>query len=250
MADHRGRVRVETSDKRVRALLGGEFVVDTVEPRLVWEKPYYPTYYVPAADLRDGALEESGETRRSPSKGTGDLYHVRVGDTVVKNAALRYAASPVEELRDLVRLDWNAMDAWYEEDEEVHVHPRDPYTRVDILPSSRHVQVEIDGVTVADSHRPLLLFETNLPTRYYLPQTDVRLGLLTPSTLTTQCPYKGTAEYWHVTTGETRHENAMWTYRSPVHESDRIAGYVSFYNERVDLVVDGRRLDRPTSVFS
>jgi uncharacterized protein (DUF427 family) len=250
MADQRGRVRIEKSDRRVRALLGGQFVVDTIEPRLVWEKPYYPTYYVPLADLRSEALEPSGETRHSPSRGTGDLYHVRVGDTVAKGAALRFADSPIEELRELVRLDWHAMDAWYEEDEEVHVHPRDPFTRIDILPSSRHIQVEVDGVIVADSHRPLLLFETGLPTRYYLPQTDVRLDLLTPSAHTTQCPYKGTAEYWHLESGEHPHENAVWTYRSPVHESARIAGYVSFYNEHVDLIVDGRRLDRPRSVFS
>lgn len=250
MAEQRGRVRIETSDRRVRALLGGQFVADTIEPRLVWEKPYYPTYWFPLADLAPGSLEPSVKTGHSSNLGAGDLYHVRVGDTVAENAAIRYADSPIEELRGLVRIDWGAMDAWYEEDEEVHVHPRDPYTRVDILPSSRHVQVEIDGVPVADSHCPLLLFETGLPTRYYLPQTDVRLDLLTRSDHTTECPYKGTAEYWHLTTGTARHENAVWTYRNPVHESARIAGYVSFYNEHADIVVDGRRLERPTSVFS
>ncbi|WP_433271751.1 DUF427 domain-containing protein [Actinosynnema sp. CS-041913] len=243
-ASERGRVRVETGTKRVRAYLAGELVADTVRPALVWEKPYYPTYYVPASDVK-ASLVPTGETRRSPSRGDGAVHDVKVGGAVAAGAALRYPESPLEALRDLVRLEWDAMDEWFEEDEPVYVHPRDPYTRVDALPSSRHVRVEVGGVTVADSHRPVILFETGLPARYYLPLTDVRIDLLRHTDLRTSCPYKGTAEYWSVAVGDEVHENIVWGYRTPLPESQRIAGLVAFYNEKVDIFVDGEREERP-----
>src|SRR5207244_1857523 len=174
----RGRVRVEQSHKRVRAYLAGEVVADSTRPLLVWEVPYYPAYYLPAADLR-AALVPTGATEHSPSRGDAELYDVKVSGKTAQAAARRYPSSPIDQLRDVVRLDWNAMDEWLEEDEPVYTHPRDPYTRVDILTSSRHVRVEVDGVTVADSGQPRILFETGLP-RYYLPLGDVRLDLLRP----------------------------------------------------------------------
>jgi uncharacterized protein (DUF427 family) len=131
------------------------------------------------------------------------------------------------------------MDAWFEEDEEVFTHPRDPYTRVDILPSSRHVRVEIDGVTVAESTKPTLLFETGLPVRYYLPKTDVRMDLLTPTQTASHCPYKGRTEYWSYGARQTPGDDVAWSYRTPLPESQKIAGLVCFYPERTDLYVDG-----------
>jgi uncharacterized protein (DUF427 family) len=142
------------------------------------------------------------------------------------------------------------MDEWLEEDEPIYVHPRDPYKRVDILASSRHVEVRIDGVTVADSHQPRILFETGLPPRYYLPLPDLRMDLLRPSDNQTQCPYKGTASYWHVDTGEAVHEDIVWIYRSPLPESQKVAGLACFYNEKVDILLDGEPQDRPHSPFS
>ena len=142
------------------------------------------------------------------------------------------------------------MDAWFEEDEEVFVHARDPYTRIDILPSSRHIEVVVNGVKVADSHQPRLLVETGLPTRYYLPKTDVRMDLLTSTDTTTQCPYKGEAEYWSVTADGETFDDIVWGYRTPVEESMRAAGLVSFYNEKVDTYIDGVLQDRPKSVFA
>ena len=186
----RGRVRVEHGAKRIRAYLGGELVADTTRPLLVWEKPYYPTYYFPAADVRT-ELTADGGVAHSPSRGDGKTFTVRAGGKEAAGAALRYEDSPFEELRDAIRLDWNAMDAWFEEDEQVFTHPRDPYTRVDILPSSRHVRVEVDGVTIAETSKPTLLFETGLPTRYYLPKTHVRMDLLAPTESVSHCPYKG-----------------------------------------------------------
>src|SRR5262245_1507624 len=164
----RGRVRVERGAKRVRAYLGGELVADTTAPLLVWEKPYYPTYYFPLGDVRMELLEQDGGRAHSPSRGDGATFTVSAGGQTAPGAALRYETSPFEELRDAIRLEWGAMDAWFEEDEEVFTHARDPYTRVDILPSSRHVRVEVDGITIAESSKPTLLFETGLPIRYYL----------------------------------------------------------------------------------
>lgn len=245
----RGRVRIEPSAKRVRAYLGGALVADTTAPVLVWEKPYYPAYYIPAADVR-ATLTPTGETIRSASRGEAKLYDVTAGDRTAPGAASRFHDSPLEPLRDLVRLTWGAMDEWLEEDEPVYVHPRDPYTRVDILASSRHVTVEVDGVVLADSRRPTILFETGLPPRYYLPLTDVRLDLLRPSDTETQCPYKGTATYWSAAVNGAVHDDLVWCYRTPVAESQKIAGLACFYNERVDLRVDGVLQDRPRTPFS
>ncbi|HEX3826280.1 MAG TPA: DUF427 domain-containing protein [Sporichthyaceae bacterium] len=248
-AGQRGRVRVETSRKRVRAVLGGEVIADAHAPRLVWEVPYYPTYYFPVPDIRV-PLVANGVTERSPSRGVGQRFDIKAAGTTASGAALRYPDSPIEELRDLVRLDWPAMDEWFEEDEPIYVHPRDPYTRVDVLASSRHVRIEVDGVVVARSTQPRILFETGLPPRYYLPLTDLRMDLLRPSELQTQCPYKGTAGYWSLQIGGRSYPDLVWTYRTPLPESQKIAGLACFYNEKVDLYLDGQLQDRPRTHFS
>jgi uncharacterized protein (DUF427 family) len=241
----RGRVRVEQGAKRVRAYLGGELVADTTRPLLVWEKPYYPTYYFPVDDVRTELLVADGGVAHSPSRGDGRTFTIRAGGKQAPGAALRYDESPFEELRDAIRLDWDAMDAWFEEDEQVFTHPRDPYTRVDILPSSRHVRVDVDGVTIAESAKPTLVFETGLPVRYYLPKIHVRMDLLTPTESESHCPYKGQAEWWSVRVGDAVHDDLAWSYRTPLPESQKIAGLVAFYDEKVDLYVDGVLQDRP-----
>ncbi len=142
------------------------------------------------------------------------------------------------------------MDEWLEEDEPIYVHPRDPYKRVDVLASSRHVRVALDGVTLAASAQPRILFETSLPPRYYLPLSDVRFDLLRPSDTQTQCPYKGTATYWSVEVNGVVHEDLVWIYRSPLPESQKVAGLACFYSEKVDLYVDGSLQDRPKSPWS
>jgi uncharacterized protein (DUF427 family) len=246
----RGRVRVEQGQKRVRVYFGGGPIVDTVGPLYVWENPYYPTYYVPIADLQSGVLVPTGDTDHSPSRGDGQVYTVKSGAAEAPKAAVRYADSPIEELRDAVRLDWEAMDAWFEEDEEVYVHARDPYSRVDILPSSRAVRVELDGVVLAESTHAHVLFETGLPPRWYVPKVDVRLDLLEPTATVTRCPYKGTAEYWSADVNGRRVEDIAWSYRTPLPESERIAGLVCFYSERTDLFIEGELLGRPKTPFS
>lgn len=248
--DSRGLVRVEPGAKRVRAYVAGQPIADTFHPVLVWEIPYYPAYYFPVADVRTELLSKSGRVEPSPSRGTATYFDLGVGERVVHDAAWMYEDSPIETLRQLVRLDWAAMDAWFEEDEEIYVHPRSPYARIDILASSRHVQVSLAGTVVADSTRPRLLFETGLPTRYYLPFTDLRMDLLRPSSTLTQCPYKGTASYWSVEVNGEVFEDTVWTYKTPLPESQKIIGMAAFYNERVDLVVDGVLQERPRTPFS
>ena len=245
----RGRVRVEPCHKRIRVYRDNELVVDTLGALYVWESPHYPTYYLPVGDFR-AQLRPTGATEHSPSRGEAQVLDVVTGGGTAAGAARRYPDSPIETLRDAVRLEWNAMDEWMEEDEPVYVHPRDPYSRVDILASGRHVRVELDGVTLADSHSPRILFETGLPPRYYLPITDLRMDLLRPSQTSTHCPYKGTAGYWTLEVNGKRYEDYVWIYRTPLPESQKIAGLACFYNERVDLYVDGVLQERPRSPFS
>jgi uncharacterized protein (DUF427 family) len=245
----RGRVRVEQGHKRIRAYLGGELVADTTRPLLVWEVPYFPTYYFPAADVR-AKLVAGGGTERSPSRGTAEVLDVVTGGETAAGAARRYPDSPIEQLRGAVRLDWAAMTEWLEEDEPVYVHARDPYTRVDILASSRHIRVELDGVTLAESRSPRILFETGLPPRYYLPLGEVRMDLLRASDSQTNCPYKGTARYWSVEMNGKTYDDLVWIYRTPLPESQKIAGLACFYNEKVDLYVDGVLQERPRTKFS
>jgi uncharacterized protein (DUF427 family) len=242
-------IKVEPCHKRIRAYRDGELVVDTLGALLVWESPHYPTYYLPAADVRV-ALRPNGGTQHSPSRGEAELLDVVTQRGSAEGAALRYPDSPIEALRDTVRLDWGAMDEWLEEDEPVYTHPRDPYKRVDILASSREVRVELDGVTLAESHSPRILFETGLPPRYYLPVSDLRTELLRPSGTQTHCPYKGAAGYWTVEIDGRRYEDLVWIYRTPLPESQKIAGLACFYNEKVDLFIDGIRQERPRTHFS
>jgi uncharacterized protein (DUF427 family) len=246
----RGAVRVERGAKRIRAYLAGELIADTTRPLLVWEAPYYPTYYFPAADVRGELLHADGAVEHSPSRGDGETLTVRAGEHEAEGAAVRFVDSPIELLRDTIKLKWQAMDAWFEEDEEVFTHPRDPYTRVDILASSRHVRVEVAGVTVAESTSPRLLFESRLPVRYYLPKPHVHMELMRHHDIVTHCPYKGSAESWSVLAGDQLHENLAWCYPTPLPESEKIAGLIAFYNEKVDLLVDGVRQERPSTKFS
>jgi len=216
---------------------------------MVWEIPHFPTYYFPRDSVRMDLLSDSGETKRSPARGTANLFNITVGDRTVGQAARIWNDAKIEEVEGYVSFDWKSMDAWFEEDEEVYVHARDPYTRIDILQSSRSIRVEVDGVTIAESEKPRFLFETGLPVRYYLPKTDVHFEYLTQSETTTSCPYKGTARYWSVGTTGDDHEDVVWGYDTPLRESQEIAGFVSFYNEKLDIYVDGVLEEKPRTKF-
>lgn len=143
------------------------------------------------------------------------------------------------------------MDAWYEEEQRVYAHARDPYKRVDILPNSRHVSIELGGVIIANTQRPLLLLETGLPIRYYIPEEDIRMEFLEPTETTTHCPYKGMATYWSARIGEQVYKDIVWSYHEPLPESTPIAHYLSFYNERIDAIyVDDELMSVPKTIWS
>ncbi|WP_329571360.1 DUF427 domain-containing protein [Kitasatospora sp. NBC_01266] len=236
---------VEPVPRRIRAVLAGETVLDTTRARYVWEVPFYPQYYIPLADVRADLLVPGDGTEQS-SRGAVERYGLRVGDTHRPGAVSVLRESPIAGLGDTARFDWGALDAWYEEDEQVFVHPRNPYVRVDALRSTRTVRVERDGTVLAESSSPVLVFETGLPTRFYLNRTEVDFSRLVPSDTVTACPYKGTTTgYWSARIGERLHPDLAWCYDFPTHQLTPIAGLVAFYNERVDLFLDGRKLERP-----
>ena len=234
--------RIVPSQRWVRAQFGGEYVVDSKRPMLVWEHDKYPTYFFPHEDVRMDLLEEAGKTNNRA------FWNLAVNGRQAKRAAYGFPNQP--DLDGYLTLRWHMMDHWFEEEEEVFVHARDPFKRVDVMPSSRHVRVELDGVTVADTKRPSLLFETSLPTRYYIPAEDVDMTHLVPTESQTRCPYKGTASYWNVSIGEKLYEDLVWSYPDPIPECPKIKGLLCFFNEKVDLYVDGELQERPITFWS
>jgi uncharacterized protein (DUF427 family) len=242
---------MDPCQKWVRVTVGGETIADTRRALLLQESGHQPTYYFPPEDVRADVLEPSDRHTRCPKKGEASYHTIRVGDSVVENGAWYYpdpleGASP---LKDLIAFYWDRMDHWYEEDEEVFVHPRDPYHRVDVLPTSRHIRVSLDGELLAESHQAMALFESNLPTRWYLPREDVRVEL-EPTETVTRCPYKGIASYYAVRreNGETV-KDLIWYYDDPLRAVDGIAGRLCFFNERVDVEVDGELEGKPETVW-
>ena len=241
---------VEPVPRRIRATLGSVVVIDTTTARYVWEWPYYPQYYIPIADVSPDILidEEHEEHLR---RGTARRLGLRVGDEHRAGVAHHYLDSGIEGITGTVRFDWEALDAWFEEDEQVFVHPRNPYTRVDALRSDRPVRIEYDGTVLAESSRTVMVFETGLPTRYYFDRLDVHFEHLRSSDTETSCPYKGTTSaYWSVVTGDRLIDDLAWAYDFPTRQLLPIAGLVAFYNEKLDVVVDGVRLERPVTTFS
>jgi uncharacterized protein (DUF427 family) len=246
--ERRGLLYFEDCPKRIRAQFAGETVVDSRRVKIMHEHAHLPVYYFPEADVRQDLLEPTDHTTRCPWKGQARYWSVRVGAQLAENAVWSYpepiAGAPP--IAGYLAIYWSKMDQWWEEDEEAVVHARDPYKRIDVLQTSRHVRVTIGGEVVAESRRPLVLYETGLPPRWYFPPEDVRRDLLVASNKTTGCAYKGFAHYWSV--GDE--EAVAWYYTQPRREAARIAGHVAFFNERVDLEVDGELQERPVTQWS
>ena len=242
----------EDSPRHVRGFFAGETVVESRRAKLMHETGHLPVYYFPRDDVRMDLLEATEHSTHCPFKGDAAYWSVSVGERVAENAAWSYP-EPIEgapPLVDHVAFYWNSLDRWMEEDEEVFVHPRDPYHRVDVLDSTRHVRVSVNGELVAETRRPKLLFETGLPPRYYIPAEDIRADALVPSDRTTRCPYKGIATYHSVSAGDGHEDALVWTYDDPLPGVAKIAGHRCFFNERVDLDVDGERQERPQTQWS
>ena len=248
-----GGVVTERSERWVRAFVGDVAVVDSHAPVLCWEEAFpVPRYAFAADDVRTDLLRPAkGEPPTHPAfflpyGPVLEWFDLEVGDRRLEHVAWRRDDPAVA---DLLVLSWQPglVDRWLEEDEVVRGHPRDPHKRVDALPSSRHVEVSLDGVVLADTTHPVLLFETGLPTRFYLPAQDVDLAALAPSSTTSHCPYKGDADrYW----GVGRHPDIAWSYSAPFPAVGPITGRIAFYDELVDVRVDGQLRERAVSVFS
>ncbi|MDJ0393277.1 DUF427 domain-containing protein [Rhodococcus sp. G-MC3] len=238
-----GTVATEPNPRRIRAYFGGEVIVDTTESVYLFEQDHLPAYYIPWTDVRQDFLRESDTTTVCPRKGTATYHTIDAGGKSSVDALWTYpqALADALDLSEYVSFYWDRVDAWFEEDEQVFVHPRDPYVRVDVLPTSRHVQVYLGDVLVAETRSAKLLFETGLPPRYYIPRIDVMNSLFTESATTTACPYKGTASYVSVLSGP---QDIAWFYPQTMVAASGIENHLSFYSARgARIVVDGVVLD-------
>lgn len=236
------RLAFEPVQKRIRVKYNHKTVADSNHVRLLLETGRVPVYYFPEDDLRTEFLTPSDHQEHT-RKGTAVYWDLSIAGRSAPHAIWAYPDSPLQGLPDLRgyrAFQWEAVDHWYVEDEEVFGHPRDPYTRIDIHQSSRHIIVEVKGTLIAESHRPLILFETGLRPRYYLPMTDVQGQHLVRSSRSSRCPYKGLASYWHIKVDEHLHKDQFWSYLSPLREARDIGGMFSFYQEKIDRVtIDG-----------
>jgi uncharacterized protein (DUF427 family) len=241
---------IEPAPRRVRGLLNNAVVFDTTRAVYVWEHPHYPQYYIPYADIDRQYLVDENEPQRR-KHGTARRHGLRVGGVDRPGIARVFGADAMSGLDGMVRFDWAALDAWFEEDEEIFVHPRNPYARVDALRSNRLVHIELDNVVLAESSSPVILFETGLPARYYLDRTSVHFEHLRRVDTETACPYKGrTTGHWSAAVGGRTYPDVAWSYGFPTAALTPIAGLVAFYNEKVDTYLDGILLDRPKTEFS
>jgi uncharacterized protein (DUF427 family) len=246
----RGKVLyLEPTPKRLRVEVGGVTIADSRRAMMLHESGQQPIFYFPPQDVRAEVLKDSDRQTHCPKKGDASYYTIRAGGEEVKDGAWYYpnplpGAPPI---KDLIAFYFNRMGRWLEEGEQIHVHPRDPYHRVDVLATDRHIRISLDGALLAETDRALALFESNLPTRWYLPIEDVRAEL-EPSDTITRCPYKGTASYYSVQLEGGK--DLVWYYEQPLDEVGRIKGLVCFFNEKVDIELDGELQGRPDSPWS
>jgi uncharacterized protein (DUF427 family) len=241
---------VEPCPRRVRAELNGTTVLDTLDALYLWEWEHYPQFLIPARDIDPAVLVDEGRSHKL-SRGTVASLGLRAGDVERPGAGKRYDESRLPQIVGFVRFDFDALDAWFEEEEQIFVHPRSPYVRVDALRSSRRVRVEKDGVLLAESGSTIRVFETSLPPRTYFDRTAVDFSHLVATDTVSACPYKGrTTGYWSVQAGGELHADLAWCYDFPTRQLEPIAGLVCFYDEKVDVTIDGVAQERPDTHFA
>jgi uncharacterized protein (DUF427 family) len=239
----------EDSPRRIRATFAGETIVDSRRAKLLHEGTHLPVYYFPEEDVRMDLLEPTDHLTHCPFKGDASYLSLRVGDETAENAAWTYP-EPMEDAPPLaghLAFYWDKLDEWFEEDEQVFGHPRDPYHRIDAVPTSRRIRISVDGEVVAESSRATAVFEAGLPTRWYLPREDVRADVLVPSETETRCAYKGLASYYSVRAGDEVLEDLVWYYPEPTREGEPLRDLLCFYNEKVEVEVDGEPERLPES---
>ncbi|TID23432.1 Duf427 domain protein [Venturia nashicola] len=255
-----GPRKVSPTSRRVRVLFNNTYIVDTTEATHVWEHDYFPEYYVPTRSLQncDYVSQEDFSISGTAAPGASilsikipgpDGVVAKTTDSAIAFSEHLDSMSAASPLAGLVRLDFNSMDGWLEEDTPIYVHPKDPFRRIDVLPSSRPIKITLSRFTLAESPSSVHLLETGLPTRYYLPLASLNQQYIRKSNFITKCPYKGDAEYYDVVINGHCFPNVAWYYRFPTLESAGIAGLVCFYNEQVDITLDGKALERPKRHF-
>ncbi|EMC91103.1 hypothetical protein BAUCODRAFT_44707, partial [Baudoinia panamericana UAMH 10762] len=244
-----GPVKVLHTPRMIKILFNGTYILQTTQAHYVWEHPFYPQFYVPRSELQSSTrqtglkITENDTVTTDNGKQVAHLWSLAVGNKSTDNviAFSDDLTGNAEQLKGLVKIDFASMDQWFEEDTPIHVHPKDPFKRVDILQSRRHIRVSVGGKVVADTTTSMHLYETGLPCRYYIPLTAVDPTVLRPSKTRTQCPYKGEAEYYSVEVDGELHEDIIWYYNRPTLECGLIVGLVCFYNEKVDIELDGQK---------
>lgn len=230
-----------STPKRIRGLLNGKYIFDTTDSKLVWEHPYFPHYWIPKKDFLGAATFADAEDK-------GPISKVSVGDEFV-SALVVESDTPVKELTGYVKIEFKSLEAWFEEEVQIYFHPKDPYHRVDVLPTARSVRVELNGQVLADTKTTggvVSLWETGFPARWYLPRTAISWDLLKPSATQTGCPYKGQASYYDAVdaAGKAVTKDVAWWYRGPTPECTLITGLLCFYPDKVDTLLDGKPIEK------
>ena len=244
-------IYLEPTPKRLRVEVGGEVIADSRRAFILHESGLQPTYYFPPEDVRSDVLTPTDRHTHCPKKGDASYYTISAGGETVENGAWYYPEPLVgaEFIAGLVAFYFNRMGRWLEEGEEIGVHPRDPSHRIDVLATDRQIRVSLGGELLAQTDRAVALFESNLPPRWYMPREDVSVQLSASDTVT-HCPYKGEAHYWSVDAAGDGGKDLIWYYEEPLAEVGRIKGLVCFYNEKVDIELDGELQGRPDSPFA
>ena len=251
---HLSIAEFEPSQRWVRVKFGGETIADSTRVMVLRRANRLPVYCFPQDDVRIDLMEKTPHSSELPPQGTATYWSIQAGDRISENAdwCFHDPAEAWQSLKNYIIFEWGKMDAWYEEEEEVFVHLKDPYHRIDVLKSTRHVRIVVGEQTVAETDRAMFLFETGFPTRYYIKREDVHMDFLEPSDLMTRCPYKGIASsYWRVKVGDKILENSVWSYHDPLPEVYKIKDRLCFYNEKVDAIyVDKELVPKPNTPWS
>ncbi|RKL44198.1 hypothetical protein BFJ72_g3931 [Fusarium proliferatum] len=254
LIEHGPRKTLQTS-RRLRAVHNHTTIVDTTHGVYVWEHDSFPTIYVPVVDVKNAKLvdKKNISVELKERAAIAQLVipaHDSIKEAKVDNVVRFFQDVTLGALSDMVRIEFRSIDQWFEEDEPIFVHAKDPFKRVDILHSTRPIEVKVNGRTVAKATSSMHLLETGLPTRYYLPLSAVDQSVLSKSPVRSKCPYKGEAEYYNIVIDGKTFENLVWYYNHPTLESAAIARLVCFYNEKVDIILDGELQERPRTKFA